>query len=648
MTPGAGLARIAPGVGILVVFLYSLHDRFELVENRVLALIGVAVAVAGLVIRWRDARRTGSAPPEADALRRRAMLAYGLLAAASIALAVGRTAVSSGAVRRDDLVAALVPPLLGWSVFLLLPLGLAPPPVRVRAPDLPPRSLHVWLVAAIALVGIWVATLVRPHFDSIDEALYALQAHRFAMGDLTWPADSSLQRFVKLPLMVVTPTSIFPQYPPGYPAILSAFVRLGIPSLSGAVLGALAVVGTQRLGGRVATRTVGLLAALLLATHALFLRWASIYMSHLATMTAVCLAAWLMLDASERTGRRRDTESAAAGFLLGVAITVRPVTGLAIGLSIWLSLLVRRLGWPRLRRVTVMACAGVALPFACLLAYNAATNGNPMRLGYQAALGHLTDLGFGARGFILYDRDVRPVVSASAFTLGEAIRTELVSAVWPLARDLLPMWGLLPLVAVAIAYRVRLRPAVVVAFAVLPIINFFYFSNGPRMYVELLPFVLVAAAIVVRGVHEVDPRAARALAIFLVGANVVTSTTWIAAEAWKRRIRPSDTEVVTRALADSTRAPGPILVFVRNPPLAEPLLIGLSRFNFGRFPGRVVVARDLGPENAQLACRLPGYRVLRADASTTARDARLVTYPQGTAAPARCALPRLDQTTRTE
>jgi hypothetical protein len=105
---------------------------------------------------------------------------------------------------------------------------------------------------------------------------------------------------------------------------------------------------------------------------------------------------------------------------------------------------------------------------------------------------------------------------------------------------------------------------------------------------------------------------------------------------------------VTRAVYDSIRTPGPILVFVQNAPLSEPLLIGLSRFNYGRFPGRVVVGRDLGPENAQLACRLPGYRVLRAEASTSSRSARLVTYPDGIAAPARCELPPLVSSSRTE
>jgi hypothetical protein len=645
MTTGMGLARLAPGVGILLVFLFALHDRFDLVGARILTLIGIVVAAAGLVLRWRDARGGGSESPEANALRMRALVAFGSLGAVSIALAVVRAVVLGRGALRDDLVAALLPPLLGWSVFLLLPLGHAPRPAAVNAPETRSRTHTLWLVAGAAFVAIWIATLVRSHFESIDEVLYALQAHRFAIGDVTWPADSSLQRFVKLPLMVVTPASVFPQYPPGYPAILSVFVRFGIPSLSGAVLGALAVLATQRLGARAATASVGLLSALLLATHELFLRWASIYMSHLATLTAVCFAAWLVLDASARTGRARDVESVGAGFLLGVAIAVRPVTGLAIGLPIWLFLLARRTDWTQLRRVTVMACAGVILPFAGLLTYNAVTNGNPMRLGYQAALGHLTDVGFGPRGFILYDRDVRPVVSATEFTLGEALRTELGSALWPLLRDLIPMWGLLPLVAVAIAYRVRLRPAVVAAFAVLPIVNFLYFSNGTRLYVELLPFVLVAVAIVVRAVHDVDARAARALAVFLVGANVVSSTTWIAAEGWKRRAHPSDSEVVARAVVDSAGTAGPILVFVQNPPLSEPLLIGLSRFNFGWFPGRVVVARDLGPENARLACRLPGYRALRAEPSTTARDARLVSYPDGVTASARCDLPRLDTST---
>ena len=196
-------------------------------------------------------------------------------------------------------------------------------------------------------------------------------------------------------------------------------------------------------------------------------------------------------------------------------------------------------------------------------------------------------------------------------------------------------------VAVAIAYRVRVRWAVVAAFAVLPLVNFFFHWNGERLYVELLPFALVAAALVVRRVREVDPRAARALAILLVGANVVTSATRIAGDAWQRTRRPNDVELLARALRDSSEARPGVLVFVRNPPLSEPLLIALAPFNFGRFPGPVVVARDLGSENAQLACRLPGYRVLVAETDGAARVARLSSLADVTLATPRCDRPPL-------
>jgi 4-amino-4-deoxy-L-arabinose transferase-like glycosyltransferase len=116
-------------------------------------------------------------------------------------------------------------------------------------------------------------------------------------------------------LMVVTPEGIYTQYPPGYPAILALFVRFGVPSLCGATLGALAVVATQRLGARAASRGVGLFAAALLATNPIFLRWCAAYMSHVAAMTALAAAAWLLLDATERADRRRDWESVLGGML---------------------------------------------------------------------------------------------------------------------------------------------------------------------------------------------------------------------------------------------------------------------------------------------------------------------------------------------
>jgi hypothetical protein len=643
MTTRASVASVAPWVGVALVLLFALHDRFDLVQNRVLILLSLAVAAVGIARRRRDALSPSGRSHDARALARRTVIAGALLGAASVGLVLLRAVAASELGLRVDLLSALVPPLLAWSIFFLLPIGFAPSSGESAwAPRLPGSVV----IAAIAFVAIVLETLARTHFDNIDEVLYTLQAHRFALGHATWPIDSELQRFVKLPMMAVTPERIHTLYPPGYPAVLALFIRLGIPSLCGAMLGALAALGTYRLGRSVASVPVGLVAALLLATNPVVVRWSAANMSHAAAMTALCLAAWLALDATSRSGRRRDVEGVLAGLLLGLAFTVRPVTGLAVGLSIWLALLSRRLGWPRLRRVTAMICVGGALPFMAMLAYNTATNGSAFRIGYQAALGHLSDMGFGTRGVIVYDRDVRPVVSAYQFTFADAVRNEIASAAWPLARDLFPVWWLLPLVAIAVAYRTRVRWGVLAAFSVLPVVNFFYFSNGERFYVELIPFALVVAALLVRHVAHTDVCAARALLIFLVGANVVTSATRIAGDRWQRSRSPVASEVLARALRDSSRAAPRILVFVRDTTLSEPLLIGLSQFNFGRFPGPVVVARDLGAENAQLACRLPGYRVLVAEFAPAARDARLVSSNDGSLVASRCDRPALVPTPR--
>ena len=645
MTTRASVAPVAPWVGVALVLLFALHDQFDLVQTRVLIAICLVVAALGIVRRRRDALSLPHRSPDARMRRRRTVIAVAVLGTASVALVLLRAYVVRTQGIRVDLLAMIVPPLLGWSIFLLLPIGLAPARgMRAWEPRLPGSVF----MALIAFVAIGLETRARTPFGDIDEVLYTLQAHRFALGHATWALDDQLQRFVKLPMMAVMPGSIHAQYPPGYPAVLSLFIRVGVPALCGATLGALAVIGTHRLGRRVGSASVGLLAALLLATNPVAMRWCAANMSHAAAMTAVCFAAWLLLDATERADRRRDVEAIVAGLLLGIAFTVRPVTALAIGLSVWLSLFVRRLGWPRLRRVTALMCVGAALPFVALLAYNAATNGNVFRMGYQAALGHLSDMGFGERGVIEYDRDARAVVSAAPFTFSDAVHNEIAFALWPLARDLFPVWWLLPLLAVAFVYRVRVRWIVLAAFSVLPIVNFFYFSNGERFYVELLPFAFVGVALVVRDVGAVDARAARALVIFLVGANDLTSATRIAGDRWQRRTRPIPSELLARARRDSSRAAPGVLVFVRDTALAEPLLIGLSQFNFGRFPGPVVVARDLGAENAKLACRLPGYRVLVAEFAPppATRGARLVSWNDGPLVAGRCDRPALASTSR--
>jgi hypothetical protein len=301
MTARAGVGRAAPWAGVALVLLFALHDRFDVVQSRVLILICLVVAALGLVHRRRDARSLARRSPDARMLRGRTLAAVTLLGAASIALVLLRAAVASKLGLDFDLLSALVPPLLGWSIFLLMPIGLAP--VRgARAWD--PRLPAGIVIALLAFVLVALETLVRTRFDNIDEVLYTLQAHRFALGRATWALDPELQRFVKLPMMVAMPERLHTLYPPGYPAVLALFLRLGIPSLCGATIGAVAAFATYRLGSRVAAaRSVGLVAALLLATNPVVIRWTAANMSHAAAMTALCIAALLLLDAPDRADR---------------------------------------------------------------------------------------------------------------------------------------------------------------------------------------------------------------------------------------------------------------------------------------------------------------------------------------------------------
>ena len=254
MTTRAGVAPVAPWVGVALVLLFALHDQFDLVHTRVLILIGLVVAALGIVHRRRDALSLPHRSPDARARRRRTVIAVTVLLAASVALVLLRANVASMQGVPVDLLPALVPPLLGWSIFLLLPIGLAPARgMRPWEPRLPGSVF----IALIAFVAVGLETRARMPFGNIDEVLYTLQAHRFALGHATWALDDHLQRFVKLPMMAVMPGRIHTQYPPGYPAVLALFLRLGLPALCGAA-GVLSGLGFDELGERVVHKFSGL------------------------------------------------------------------------------------------------------------------------------------------------------------------------------------------------------------------------------------------------------------------------------------------------------------------------------------------------------------------------------------------------------
>ena len=126
MTARASVAPVSPWAGVILVFLFALHDRFELVQNRLLILLCLAVAAVAVALRRRDALTASGRTLDARALHRRTLIAGALLGAASVGLVLLRAIVAPKLGVRVDLLSALVPPLVGWSIFLLLPIGWAP------------------------------------------------------------------------------------------------------------------------------------------------------------------------------------------------------------------------------------------------------------------------------------------------------------------------------------------------------------------------------------------------------------------------------------------------------------------------------------------------------------------------------------------
>ena len=286
------------------------------------------LAVAGALVRWRDAvrrprRRHVRCPRDVRCGRPRVLLPASIAIAVLHALFVRATAPS-----RSAIVVAVLPVLLGWSIFLLLPLARPTDrsrrhvPPRCRTPhdrrrsrggdDRGARRPH----ASRRSLDVDRRGDLRPAGAPLRSGRLSLASRRRRFS------GSSRCRSWCRPRGART-RSIRRAIRPSSPA----FVALGAPSASGAMLGAVAVASTYMLGRRCASPFVGVVAAALLATHFLFLGYASRYLSHVAAMAAITSAAWLLLtppSASQQAARR--SSGMLAGLLIGIAVTIRPVT----------------------------------------------------------------------------------------------------------------------------------------------------------------------------------------------------------------------------------------------------------------------------------------------------------------------------------
>ncbi|MFL5576696.1 MAG: hypothetical protein ACJ79S_12085, partial [Gemmatimonadaceae bacterium] len=442
-----------------------------------------------------------------------------------------------------------------------------------------------------------------------DDVLYLLQSRLLGEPGFVRRLDPALARFFAVRQTAVVDGRLFTQYPPGWPAALALLHALGAGWWSGVLLGAIAIWLTYALGVRLRSPFAGSVAAALLAASFWLVQASAMYGAHPLATVFVVAAALLLLRGETARGAARAAAWAGAGFLLGGAIATRPLTGASVGLSLvaWVALR-RTLHRGELLRMVAALAAGAVGPVLGLLAYDAIVYGSPWTVGYHAVNGSLHDLGFGLRGYVSYDSRGCPVIAASPFTLGSAT-AHLAARAWDVAALALPAFLLAPLSLLAATPGTRRRWVVVVApFLVLPVAHFFYFFSETRFYTELLPFLFVGVAVLLEELWRRDASAGRAMLTLGLTGTVAYSALWLAVGVLTFRGRMAAFEAVERA----RREHGRVALFVADTSTAtRGAFYALYVLNVDRFPGDVVVARDLGPANRMLTRTLPGHTPLR-------------------------------------
>lgn len=258
---------------------------------------------------------------------------------------------------------------------------------RIRPPVNENREHQRWVerrttivLVVLALAGAVIARLVRhlalhdvPHVQ--DEITYQLQAHTYALGELTsrvlfpraafnmWFVDDRAARF-----------GIFP---PGWPMLLALGTRTGLESWVNPILHGITALLVGRLALTIAGQRKAIVATALYAFCPQAIVLAASLMSH--TLVALCAvivasAAWRAL----RGDTPSTTRALAAGGALAMVACTRPLC--MVVLAAFLGGCLLRRAW-RERALPWKDMLGVAAPLACgvalVLTYNGALTGRP-------------------------------------------------------------------------------------------------------------------------------------------------------------------------------------------------------------------------------------------------------------------------------
>ncbi|MGH7553860.1 MAG: hypothetical protein ACREMQ_12615, partial [Longimicrobiales bacterium] len=341
------------------------------------------------------------------------------------------------------------------------------------------------LVAALTIVILTSAfTLIvlegKPSL--VDAMAQLLHARYLAAGLPAGPGDF-LNEFWHIQNSLITPRGWVSQYPPGHVLLLALGFKLGVVWLIGPVMAGIAVFFTTIAAARLFPDrpAAARLGGLLLALSPFLICLAGSFMNHITSVAMFAVALYCLVRARDE----RAAWAVGAGVALANAFAVRPVSALAVGGALCLTVWWPALDAQRMRHFATrvaLAAAGALPIVAGLLAYNTHFFGGPLRLGYNIALGPAMSLGFHRDpwGNQYGPVEAMAYTSSDLLTLGVSLLETPISAVLVVGVYLL------------FARRLSIGTRVFAAWAlVLVASNVFYWHHGiymgPRMLLEAAP-----------------------------------------------------------------------------------------------------------------------------------------------------------------
>ncbi|MDI6769783.1 MAG: hypothetical protein QMD04_08915 [Anaerolineales bacterium] len=247
------------------------------------------------------------------------------------------------------------------------------------------------LVALAAILAAYLTAAqvfeLIPHIE--DEMAFVWQAQVYARGELTVPSPAHPKNLMT-PFVVdyhrvgASQGQRFAKYPPGWPVVLAFGYLLGGRAWVNPLLAGLAVWLTYRLGQKVFTPAVGLLAAFLTLVSPLFLMLSGSLLSHTWSLVLSLTLTLAWLDTFVyKTRLPRGLTALVAALTLGLLALTRPLTAVGVALLFFLHalFLLWRGGWD-VRRLVLFVGAVSLLVSALFLLWQYALTGNPFTNPY--------------------------------------------------------------------------------------------------------------------------------------------------------------------------------------------------------------------------------------------------------------------------